>query len=203
VPEPKGDPRGDTAMKATDSRDAYSPPKWGWFLAVGIVLALGGAAAIAVPAASTFAAGTVLGVVLSIAGIVKITQSFQVKEWSGFVWQELIGAAELVGGILIYFNPLKGALAITLLVAIVFFVQGLAQIALAVRVRNQTGWNWLLLSGLVALAASAMLTLKLPYTRHFTPGTIAGISLLVAGGAYIAISFTLRRTVHQELSPSV
>jgi uncharacterized membrane protein HdeD (DUF308 family) len=167
--------------------------KWGWFLALGVVLTGGGALAVALPAASSYAASVVLGAVLAIAGIVKMIQSLQVKAWSGFIWQEFTGAAELVGGVLIYFNPLKGALAITLLIALTFFVQGALQIALAVKVRNQEGWNWLLVSGLVALAASAALTLKLPYTRFLTPGTIAGISLLVAGGAYMAIAFALRR----------
>jgi uncharacterized membrane protein HdeD (DUF308 family) len=168
--------------------------KWGWFLVLGLVLTASGALAVALPAVSTYATSVVLGAALAIAGMVKMIQSLQVKEWSGFIWQELTGAVELVGGVLIYFNPLKGALAITLLAALIFFVQGALQIALAVKMRKQEGWNWLLVSGLVALAASAALALKLPYTRLFTPGTIAGISLLVAGGAYIAIAFTLRRT---------
>ncbi|HWK63519.1 MAG TPA: HdeD family acid-resistance protein [Rhizobiaceae bacterium] len=168
--------------------------KWGWFLALGIVLAFAGALAVALPAVSTFATSVVLGVGLALAGIVKMIQSLQVKEWSGFVWQELTGAVELVGGILIYFYPLKGALAITLLIAVVFFAQGILQIVLAIRVREQAGWRWLFVSGLVALAASAALALKLPYTRIYTPGTIAGISLLVAGMAYIAVALTMRRT---------
>ena len=167
--------------------------KWGWFFALGIVLALCGALAVALPVVSTFAASVVLGVVLALAGIVKMVQSLQVKEWSGFIWQELTGAVEVVGGILIYFNPLKGALAITLLVALVFLLQGILQIALAVRIRKQDGWHWFAISGLVALAASAALALKLPYTSIYTPGTVAGISLLVAGGAYIAIALTMRR----------
>jgi uncharacterized membrane protein HdeD (DUF308 family) len=167
--------------------------KWGWFLALGIVLASAGALAIALPAISTFAASVVLGIVLALAGVVKMVQSLQIKEWSGFVWQELTGAVEVVGGILIYFNPLKGALAITLLIALIFLVQGIMQIALATRVRGQDGWQWFAVSGFVALAASAALALKLPYTSGFTPGTIAGISLLVAGGAYVAIALTMRR----------
>jgi uncharacterized membrane protein HdeD (DUF308 family) len=167
--------------------------KWGWFLVLGIVFILCGAVAVALPAISTFAASVVLGAVLSIAGLVKIIQSLQIKEWSGFIWQELTGAAELVGGILIYFNPLKGALAITLLIALVCLVQGCGQIALAFRIRPQPGWHWLLISGITALLVSAALTLKLPYTRFYTPGTIAGISLLVAGWAYVAIGLAVRR----------
>lgn len=167
--------------------------KWGWFLALGFVLTLAGALAIALPAVSNFAASTVLGTVLLLAGIVKMVQSIQVKEWSGFAWQELTGAVEVVGGVLIFLNPLKGALAITLLIAIVFLVYGILQIVLAVRVRKLGGWYWLAVSGVVALAASAVLTLKLPYTKLYTPGTIAGISLLVAGAAYIAIALAIRR----------
>jgi uncharacterized membrane protein HdeD (DUF308 family) len=167
--------------------------KWAWFLALGIVLALGGALAVALPTASTFAASTILGIVLAVAGVVKMVQSLQVKEWSGFVWQELTGAVEVVGGVLIYFSPLKGALAITLLIALVLLVQGLLQVALAFRVRDQGGWLWFGIAGLAALAASAALALKLPYTRSFEPGIVAGISMVVGGVAYVAIALALRR----------
>src|SRR5690606_16238285 len=105
--------------------------------------------------------------------------------------------------LLIISNPLTGAFAITLLIAAVFIVQGILQIALAVRVRRQEGWHWFGISGLVAVAAGAMLTLKLPYTRIYTPGTIAGISLLVAGAAYVAIALTLRRARPCRDSPPV
>jgi len=176
-----------------DHHAATLHAKWGWFLALGIALVAGGALAVALPAASTFASSVVLGVVLAVAGIVKMVQSLRVKEWHGFIWQELTGAVEVVGGVLIFFSPLKGALAVTLLIALVLLLQGVLQIALAVRVRNEDGWHWFAISGLVALAASAALALKLPYTRTYEPGIVAGISLLVAGGAYVAVALTLRR----------
>lgn len=177
-----------------ERRAASLRSRWGWFMALGVIMALGGALAIALPTISTFASSVVLGMVLAIAGVVKMVQSLQVKEWSGFIWHELTGAVEVVGGILIYFNPLKGALAIALLIALVFFVQGILQIALAAVVRKQDGWHWFAVSGLVALAASAALALKLPRTTDlYEAGVIAGISLLVAGGAYIAIALTIRK----------
>jgi Uncharacterized conserved protein len=191
-------------MRQDHDRQSTPSPyaKWGWFLVLGIVFLLCGAAAIALPAVSTFAASTVLGAALAAAGIVKMIQSFRVREWDGFLWQELTGVVELVGGVLVYFNPLKGALAITLLIAVVFFVQGLAQIGLAIRIRRQDGWKWLLFSGLIALMASAALTLKLPYTRIYTPGTIAGLSLLVAGGAYVAVALALRKAGLRSAVPA-
>ncbi|WP_157019349.1 HdeD family acid-resistance protein [Mesorhizobium xinjiangense] len=184
-----------TGTEPLDPRNsaAVLQSKWAWFLVLGLVLALCGVAAVALPALSTFAASTVLGAGLVIAGSVKMIQSLQVKEWSGFLWQEFAGAVEVVGGILIYFFPFKGAFAITLLIALVLLVHGILQIGLAVKLRNQEGWKWLAASGLIAVLASAALTLKLPYTRYFTPGTIAGIALLMAGCAYVAIALTMRR----------
>lgn len=167
--------------------------KWAWFLALGLVLLLCGAVAVALPAMSTFAASVVFGAALAFAGVFKMIQSFQVKEWSGFVWQELTGAVEFVGGILVYLNPLKGALAITLLIALVLFIEGLMQIALAYKVRKQPGWPWLLLSGLVALAASASLFIKAPWSRTWTPGIVAGVALLIAGVAHVGVAFMVRK----------
>ncbi len=171
--------------------------KWGWFLFLGIVLIACGAAAVILPAASSIAASVVLGVALAIGGIVKIIEALQVKEWAGCVWQLLMGAIEVVGGILIYLNPLKGAFALTLLIAMVFLIQGVLQIGLALRVRPRAGWGWLFVAGLVALCVTVTMVMKLRYTHVYTPGTIAGIALIIAGFAYVTIALTNRRAVRQ------
>jgi uncharacterized membrane protein HdeD (DUF308 family) len=167
--------------------------RWWGFLLLGIALAVAGIAAILVPAVSTTATSVVLGAVLVLVGIVKLVQAFETKQWPGFVWQLLGGGVEVVGGILIYFNPLKGAIAITLLIAIIFVVLGISQIGYALKLRGQRGWLWLLGSGLFALAMSLFLTFKFPHVRDFEAGSIAGISLMVSGLAYAAIAFAVRK----------
>ena len=176
--------------------------KWAWFLAVGCVLILCGALAVALPVYSTFAASTVLGVALGICGVMKIIEALQVKEWGGCVWQLLVGAVEFVGGILIYLNPYKGALAISLLIASVFLIQGAIQIALALRVRPQPGWGWLFTAGIIAFCVTAAMLLKVRYTSFYTPGTLAGIALLVAGFAYVAIALSNRRSTRPVVTVS-
>ncbi len=171
---------------------------WAWFLLLGIVLIACGAAAVILPVASSFAASVVLGVALAISGVVKIVEALQVHAWAGYIWQMLVGAVEIVGGILIYLNPWAGALAITLLIALVFLVQGLLQIGLAFRVRPRAGWGWFLLAGLIALCVTAVMVMKLRYTSFYTPGTAGGIALIVAGCAYLAIALTNRRAARQE-----
>ena len=152
-----------------------------------------GVGAILLPAIADFAVGVVLGAVFVIAGVAKIVQGLNVREWAGANWYVLLGAAEVVGGLLIYFNPLKGALAIALLLALLFLVEAVMQSALAFRVRPEAGWGWLLFAGLVALAASIALVMTARYTKYFTPGTLAGIALLAAGWACMAIGLAKRR----------
>jgi uncharacterized membrane protein HdeD (DUF308 family) len=166
--------------------------KWRGFLLLGMLLLLGGVACLILPVFSEFAASTVFGLVLVAIGVIKIIQSLWVKSWAGFVWQELSGAVELVGGIMICLNPLKGALAITLLIAIVVFVHGFLQIAMSLKIRPEGGWWWFTLSGIIAWMASAALVLKWPLIRDLPSGSIAGIALLIAGLAYVGIAFTTR-----------
>jgi uncharacterized membrane protein HdeD (DUF308 family) len=167
--------------------------KWLWFLALGVTLIAGGLFAVALPTITSMAASLVLGVTLVVVGLVKIIESFKVKEWTGFVWQLMLGVVEVVGGVLIYVSPLKRAIAITLLIAIVFVVQGVTQIVLALKVKPQPGWRWLLIAGVAALCASVALAMKFPFTRYYTPATIGGVSLLLAGCAYVVIAFAIRK----------
>jgi len=166
--------------------------KWKGFFFLGILLLAGGSLCLLLPVFSEFAASTILGLVLIGIGFVKIIQSLWVKSWAGFIWQELSGAVELVGGIMIYLNPLKGALAISLLIAIVVFVHGFLQIAMSLKIRPTAGWWWFTLSGLIAWIASAALIIKWPFVRDLPSGSIAGIALLIAGIAYLGISLTSR-----------
>jgi uncharacterized membrane protein HdeD (DUF308 family) len=182
-------------MVAVHRRTEVGPARRRWvgFLCLGLVLAVCGVFAIIAPKISTLATGIALGVALASAGVLKILQTFTVKEWPGFVWQMLCGIVEVIGGIVIYLHPLKGAIAITLLISVVFAVEGVSQIALALKIRPQSGWGWLLASGLIALGVSGVLALKLPITSPLEPGAVAGISLLFAGLAYVAIAYAARR----------
>jgi uncharacterized membrane protein HdeD (DUF308 family) len=167
--------------------------RWGWTLGLGVVLIACGIGAIALPVAADFTVGPLLGAVFVIAGVAKIVQGLNCQEWKGANWYILLGAAEVVGGILIYLNPLKGALALTLLLAVMFLIEAVMQVALAVRVRPEPGWGWLFLAGLVALGASIGLTRTARYTQYYTPGTLAGIAFLAAGWACVAMALAKRR----------
>jgi uncharacterized membrane protein HdeD (DUF308 family) len=162
--------------------------QWVWFILLGVVLMAAGGVAIVLPAISTIAAGKILGTVLCLGGFVQIVQSSKIQNWLGFMWHLLLGIFAAIGGVLIYIDTHYGFVAITILIAIIFAVLGVSQIAFALKVRRMAAWYWFLVSGGIALLASALLVMKLPYSQSFTPATVAGLSLLFTGWAYVAIA---------------
>jgi len=166
---------------------------WLWLVLLGLVLVVAGAAAILVPAASDIPASKILGSVLILSGLLQVIQSSKMLNWAGFVWHMLLGGLATVGGALIYMDPFAGVVALTVTIAVIFAVHGLTQIAFAIRVRGQAGWHWFLVSGCIALLVSVLLLMKLPYSHSFTPATIAGVSLLFAGCAYVAMALASRK----------
>lgn len=167
--------------------------KWLWLVLLGGVLILAGVAAILVPAISDVAASKVLGSALIVSGVVQLMQSAKMLHWIGFIWHLLLGILAAIGGILIYLNPFAGAITITILIAIIFAVHGATQVIFAWKVRRQAGWHWFLISGCIALIVSGLLVMKLPYSHSFTPATVAGVSLLFAGWAYVAMALASRK----------
>ena len=186
--------KGDDRHAAEVLRD-----NWYWMALLGAVLVVAGLTAILAPAISGVGFSRVLGGVLAVSGVLQLAQSLRSGErasnWLAFLWHTLLGVLATVGGILIYLNPFAGVFALTVLIAVVFAVQGVAQIGYSMRVRDRAGWQWFAISGAIALGTAALLLLKLPYSRSFTPATVAGVSMVCAGLAYGAMAFAARRSI--------
>lgn len=182
----------------SDSED--DKHKWLSFVLVGCLLVACGIAAVLSPAVSTIAITTVLGSLLAVGGAVCVVQALMVKDWSGFSWQLLLGATEVVGGILIIASPFKGAAAVTLLIAIIIGSLGLTQAGLAFRVRPAAGWGWLMLASLASILIAVALLLRFPFSITESPGVMAGVSLIFGGLAYAMVGLGRRKRLSSEAS---
>lgn len=171
--------------------------KWGWFLALGIVLILAGLAAIAFPFLSSIAAKVVLGWLFLIGGVMMIVHAFQAPGWGGFLWEVLIGLLYvLVGGYLAFF-PIAGLLTLTIVIAALFIAEGVFEAIMAFRIRPHEGWIWLLLSGIAALAVGVIIAMGLPESAIWALGLLVGINLLFSGWSYVFLALAGRRA-HEE-----
>jgi len=166
---------------------------WLLFVLIGALLLLAGLVAITVPALSSIEPNELLALVLAFVGIVQIVQSGKMQGETLFAWHLGFGLVAALGGVLVYLDPFPGVVTKLALMAIVFAIHGVTQIAFGARVRQLDGWYWFLASGVVALVAAGLLMMKLPYGHTFTPATVGGVSLLFAGWAYLAVALAARQ----------
>jgi uncharacterized membrane protein HdeD (DUF308 family) len=162
----------------------------GWFLALGVLLVLAGAAAIAFPFLSTLAAKFALGWLFLLAGLVNVVHAFATRGWRAFALNLLIGLLFLAaGGYLVVF-PLGGIVTLTILIAALFIAEGYLEIMMAVRLQPDPGWAWVLLSGVLAVAAGILIGLELPDSSAWTLGLLTGINLLASGLSFLVLALS-------------
>jgi len=166
---------------------------WIWFLVLGLVLLVAGIAAIAFPLLSTVAVKIALGWVFLVGGVIMIVHAFSAAQWRGFLWELLLGLLYAVAGAYLAFFPLTGIITLTILLAAMFLVEGVLEIVMAFRVRPHEGWGWLVLSGLIAVAAGALITLGLPSSAGWALGLLAGINLISTGWGFLFLALAGRR----------
>jgi hypothetical protein len=81
---------------------------WGWFLGVGMVLMIIGAACIVGDVTATFATVLIFGWVLLISGICALVHAFRTMNWSGFFLYLLSALFRGFTGYLLIRYPLAG-----------------------------------------------------------------------------------------------
>lgn len=184
-------------MKKAIASAATGMPKQSWkgFAVVGIVLLVSGIIAVLAPALATTLTTTVLGGGLAIAGAISVYQALRDSDWAGCNWQLLLGTAEVAGGIFIVVNPLKGAAAVTLAVAVSIFALGVTQVGLALKIRPQNGWDWLVIAGVISVLIGLALIVRFPFSMTESPGVMAGISLICGGIAHLVLATGRRKAL--------
>jgi uncharacterized membrane protein HdeD (DUF308 family) len=165
---------------------------WGWLLAVGILMIILGVVAIGAPVVATIAVQFMLGWLLVISGIAEGMHAFMVQGWRGFLFELLSALLYLGVGILLLVNPLEGALALTIVLAVFLLVEGIFKIIMALRVREHRGWGWLLASGIVSLILGALIWAQWPASGLWVIGLLVGIQLLFTGWALVMLALAAR-----------
>jgi uncharacterized membrane protein HdeD (DUF308 family) len=161
-------------------RDASSRLFW-----LGIVMAVLGLAAIAFPIFSTLAAAILVGWALLLSGVALFIGSFWIHGTGPFFAANLSGLLGAAAGVFLLFNPLAGAVALTLIAGILFMFQGAAELVFALEMRPLPGWGGMLVSGLASIAVALIIASGWPGISLIALGLLIGINFLTTGFGYI------------------
>lgn len=165
---------------------------WRWLLGLGALLAVLGVLLIAAPVVGTLAVDLLIGWFLIIGGVAQVVHAFKVKAWPGFALALVSGILYAVVGILLVFYPLAGAQALTLLLAAFLAVEGIVRIIMALRVRPDHAWGWLLFGGIVTVILAVMIWSQWPSSALWVIGLLVGINLLFTGWSLIMVALAAR-----------
>lgn len=165
---------------------------WGWLLGLGILMIILGMVAIAMPKPATLAVQVALGWILVIGGIAEGIHAFMAQGWRGFLLELLSAILYLVVGVLLLVNPVAGALALTVVLAVFLIVEGIFKIIMAMRVRDHRGWGWLLASGILSAILGFMIWAEWPASGLWVIGLLVGIQLLFTGWSLVMLALAAR-----------
>jgi uncharacterized membrane protein HdeD (DUF308 family) len=163
---------------------------WGWFLALGVLFALLGAACIAYDVSATFTGVLVFGWLLLISGLFALIQAFTVGNWSGFFLYLLSALLRGFTGYMLVRYPITGAESVTLVLAVFFIVGGLYR-AIGFAMAKFPQWGWAVFSGVVSIALGVMLLMQWPVVSVWFIGFAIGVDLIFDGVALIGFGNTI------------
>lgn len=168
--------------------------EWWWFLLLGLGLVLLGVVSLSSALITGLVTETMVvffGVLLLMGGVGQLISAFWAGRWSGFLLSLVMGLLYVVTGFVIVDRPLAGALALTLVLAMMLLVGGIFRIVSALMLRFHN-WGWPLLNGVISVLLGLLIYKQLPEAAFWVIGTFVGIELIFNGWSWVMLGLGLR-----------
>lgn len=164
-----------------------------WSIVLGVLFVVGGIFAIADPFLAGVFFSTFLAWLLIFVGILHIAAAFQGHTGTSIAWKVLIGAAYIVFGGYMLTRPGILLASLTLLLGILFLVEGVFSLILWWKTRSAQGATWILLDAIVTILLGGMIYYHWPSSSVWAIGTLVGVSMIMSGMSRIMLSLAARR----------
>lgn len=163
-----------------------------WFTFLGIALIVAGVLAIIFPFAGGLAVEVWVAVALTISGIAQIIHAFGARQWQGFLLGLIVGLLYLAAGVILWLNPIRGIVTLTVFLAAVMFVDGILRSIMAFQLRPMAGWPLLLAGGILGIIVAIMIWRQLPISAFWVIGLLLGVNLIFSGIAFTSLARSAR-----------
>lgn len=160
-----------------------------WLL-LAVLFIAGGMFALMNPFAASLAATVIAAWVFIISGIVEVIGGFRAKGIGAKIWTILLGLLAIALGVMILGNPLRGMIALTTVIAIMFLATGVAKILMSFTMKDRR-FLWLfLISGVASAVLGFIILTNFPISAATSLGLLLGIELLFDGAAALGMAFS-------------
>jgi uncharacterized membrane protein HdeD (DUF308 family) len=165
----------------------------GWMIAFGVLEIVAGLVALGAPVAAGLAGTVMVGVAFLVAGGVRLFTAFMADSFGAgaltFLWGLIVAAT----GFYLLIRPGIGLTTLTLVIAMLFFMDGVTRVIVAFKMKPLKGWGWMLACGVLSLVFAALVGWEFPESSLWVVGTVVAVSLLFGGMTTITVASSARK----------
>ena len=169
----------------------------GWLIAGGILSLVVGFLALGSPILFSFLIVRLLAVFALVGGVISLLVTIFGKEVPTRGLNAVFALVRIVAGIVLLYCIPSGLHVITLVFAVYLMVEGVFGIFGAFKIRERSGWTFVLFNGIVTLVLGVMVYAHWPSGSVWILGFFFGISLLVHGVALVMLGLSAPKTATQ------
>lgn len=167
--------------------------KWGWFVALGVLLLIFGGIAFGNLFIATVASVYIVGWLMLLGGAIEIVHAFGVKTWGRFAYWLLSGLLYAIAGFFAFYNPLLASAVLTFLLAVALVASGVLRAWVGYQNRDEKGSGWIIAAGVITALAGLLIALRWPMNSLWVLGLFLAIDLVFQGWTFIAFGLALRK----------
>lgn len=161
-----------------------------------VMFILLGIAAVCAPLFAGLAISTFIGGLLVAAGLAHII-SVLARDDGGVVLHVALGLVYACAGAYFLSNPALGLIALTLLLAVMLFVEaGIEMVAYSAQ-RREPGALWLLGNAFITALIGTLIAMRWPATAAWAVGTLVGINLIATGVSRLMLGASVWRSLRR------
>ncbi len=176
------------------------PRKWGWLLALGILMLVTGSIGLVQSVTMTLVTVLFFGAIIIVNGTFALVQTIMDREekWRGKMVHVLLAVLYIGAGALILVNPVAASAALTLFLGGIFLAMGIIRIVYGLRLRK-LGWKWLMpvIIGAVDILFAIILGMSWPVSGLWVIGIMVSIELLMYGWMLTFTALAVRKMAKQ------
>jgi uncharacterized membrane protein HdeD (DUF308 family) len=145
------------------------------------LLALAGLVALVLPFEVGISIAIVISCLIIAAGIFHLIFAVVAGSFGGYLWRTLIGILYMIGGIYLLMHPALALASFTIVLGVVFLIEGVFQIIAFFGIRASPGSGWIIFDGIVTVLLALLILAHWPSSAVWALSTIVGINLLISG----------------------
>ena len=163
-------------------------PDTGKMKLFGIITIILGILAIIAPMIAGLSVALFVGVLVLIGGIARMVWAFQAASLGKGILRFVIGALTLICGIAMVTDPMIASGFLTIILTIYLVADGIFEITASFQLRPESGWGWLLVSGILSILLGVMIWTQYPFSGAWAVGFLLGFKLVMIGVMMISLA---------------